>query len=610
MKKYTLFISFIILLSLLLSACKPEPVPTPEILIQTVIVPGTPQTVIITATPAPTTEPIQGPKILRLAYGPGDIPTIDPALAWDKISIQIIEETSVGLFRQNEVTTEWEKAMVKEWSISDDGLTYTFTLRDDVPWIRFNGSAVEQIYDCNGSPRMVTAHDFVYGMLRTANPQTAADFAYVLGNVVEGLQEYNTEKTLDSSKVAIKALDDFTLEVKVKQPAVYNINILSLWFAHAMPEWLIDGDQCNEGRGEKWIETGFNQGYGPFTVKEWVHGSYLTLVKNPFWPGDDVVPAAKIDEIVIKIKDAGPAFAEFEAGYLDLAQLPINDYDRIHADPELSALVNHDYTLGTEFYAFNTTLTPTNDKRVRLALSKAIDRQALMQEFPMYGLPASFFTHPGVTGAPQPADYPDLGIAYDPDGAKNLLNEYLNERSKTAAQLNIVMMYNTSDANKKVAEAMQTMWKEILDVNVVLQDQEWTVFRETRVTGKENIYRATWKQEYPDANNFLQDLFGTRGIYRNIVNWPLSERSTQQQIDENKNPAYDRFVDICQKAAIEVDPQKRADLYAQAEQILTVEEAVVIPLHWFAQEILIQPEIDHVASNTGIYHFEKWDINR
>jgi oligopeptide transport system substrate-binding protein len=233
-----------------------------------------------------------------------------------------------------------------------------------------------------------------------------------------------------------------------------------------------------------------------------------------------------------------------------------------------------------------------------------------MEEITMFGLPAPFFTHPGVTGAPQPADYPDLGVYYDPDGAKILLDEYLKERNKTAAQLNIVMMYNTSDANKKIAEAMQTMWKNVLDLNVVLEDQEWTLFRETRVTGKENIYRATWKQEYPDANNFLWDLFGTRGIYRNIVNWPLSEKSTQQQIDENKNPAYDQFLDICQKAAIESDLQKRTALYAQAEQILAIEEAVLIPLHWYAQEVLIQPQIDFVTSITGIYHYEKWDIKR
>ena len=139
MKKSYLFLSVIILITMLLSACKPEPTPTPEILIQTIIVPGTPETIIITATPAPTLEPQPGPKILRLAYGPGDIPTIDPALAWDNISIQIIEETTVGLLRQNEVTTELENAMAKEWSISDDGLTYTFSLRDDVPWVRFNG---------------------------------------------------------------------------------------------------------------------------------------------------------------------------------------------------------------------------------------------------------------------------------------------------------------------------------------------------------------------------------------------------------------------------------------------------------------------------------------
>ena len=88
------------------------------------------------------------------------------------------EETSVGLFRQNETTTDLEAAMVTNWNVSDDGLTYTFSLRVDVSWVRFNGESVEQVYDCNGNPRFVTARDFVYGIQRTTNPSTNADYAY------------------------------------------------------------------------------------------------------------------------------------------------------------------------------------------------------------------------------------------------------------------------------------------------------------------------------------------------------------------------------------------------------------------------------------------------
>src|SRR5690554_5494137 len=137
--------------------------------------------------------------------------------------------------------------------------------------MRYNGVEVEQVLDCEGNPRMVTAYDFEYKILRTANPETAADYAYLRSMTVQGAAPYIHGETDDPSTVAVKALDDRTLEITFLRPAVYNLNIAGLWFAHAMPKWIIEGDECTEGRGQKWIETGFYQGYGPFTLKEWVH---------------------------------------------------------------------------------------------------------------------------------------------------------------------------------------------------------------------------------------------------------------------------------------------------------------------------------------------------
>ena len=250
-RKLLFVISVIMAASMVLSACAPAAA-TPETIIQTQVVQKEGETVVVVATPEPTApaaepEP-EGPgNILRLSWGPGDIPTIDPALGTDVISIQIADETTVGLTRQNETTSELENAMATDVKISDDKLTYTFTLRTDVPWVRYDAAKKEvvKVQDCEGKDRMVTAQDFAYGILRTLNPKTASDYAYVLNDKIVGAADYNSGKVEDVSKVGVKAIDDKTLEIQFTNPAVYNLNIASLWVTHAMPGWIIDGDDCH-----------------------------------------------------------------------------------------------------------------------------------------------------------------------------------------------------------------------------------------------------------------------------------------------------------------------------------------------------------------------------
>ena len=589
--KILLAVSLFIVASMVLTACQPAAV-SPEAVIETVVVQGEGEEVVVVvegeaaAEAAPAAE-----KVLRLSIN-ADFPTIDPSLAWDVSGIQVIESTTVGLTRQNEQTAENELAMASDYTVSEDGRTYTFTIRENVPWVRWDAvsEAVVQVMDCEGNPRMVTANDFEYGMRRTMTPATAADYAFLLGWVVEGAQAFIDGETEDFSTVSVKALDAQTLEITFIDPAVYNLSVAGLWFNHAMPEWLIDGSDCTEGRGDRWIETGFFQGYGPFTLKEWIHDSELTIVKNPFWPGDEVVPSPQIDAVTWKIIPTSSALAEFEAGNLDVSAFPAGDYDRIMADPDYSQWLYPTSTLGTEFYSFNTQLAPTDDVRVRLALSKAIDRQGLVQVMKS-GIEANWFCNPGASGCPTKAGYPDLGVSFDPEGAKALLQEYLDETGQTAADLNIVMMFNTSEGHKMRAEAVQQMWKDNLGVEVQLTNQEWAVYKVTRKEGNENIYRSSWVQDYPDANNFLKEVFAEGGAYSDVVDWTSAE-----------------FDDLMAQAAKEADPAARAALYAQAEQILIVDEAVITPLSWYSDFVIVRPEVTAYVSLTGYDRYEKWDI--
>jgi len=588
--KLWIVVSLLVASAMLFSACQ-----TPTTVVETVVVEGGEQVVV--ATPIPQEEPVvEGKKILRMVSGASDLPTIDPSSATDVANIQIVEMMTVGVVIQNVETAELEPGMATEWSISEDGLTYTFKLLNNVPWVKYDAAtdAVVNVLDCEGNPRMVTANDFVYGILRTLDPATAADYAYVLTPAIEGAAAFNDGSVTDPATVGVKAIDDFTLEIKFVAPAVYNLNIAGLWVAHAQPQWIIAGDDCTEGRADKWIETGFMPAYGPFVLKEWVHDAYITLAKNPLWPGTANIPVAKLDEIQWRVLDGAATLAEYEAGNLEISGIPSADQDRIMTDAAYADQIAYTQTLGTEFYSFQTALEPTDDVRVRQALSLAIDRESLITNVVKAGKVAPFYTNPGAAGAPKPDLYPDLGVKYDPVKAKEILDGYLTEKGLTADQLVLNLVFNTAESHKRNAEAIQQMWKDALGVTVNLINQERKVFLVTRSDGKENIYRSSWVQDYPDANNFLGDVFGPGMGYADVVDW--------------SGPEYDAFMALITAAASETDPVKRMDLYAQAEQILVVDQAVIAPLYWYNTPILIKNYVQWIPSITGYDRYENWDM--
>ncbi len=591
--------SLFIVASVLLAACGGG---TPQTVVQTVMVAGTPQVVEVTAAPP------AGPKILHISTdGSGDVPTVDPNIAEDTTSIVIVNSTNIGLTFMREADATLHPGMAQTWDISADGLTYTFHLLPNVPWVRWNGTAVEKVQSCPDASgatkdRVVTAYDFEYGIKRALDPKTASPYAYVIAFAVKGASEYNNGKgTADD--VAVKALDDNTLQVTFLEDAAYNINIIGLWTAHATPKWLIEGDDCTEARGDRWGEPGFFQGFGPFTMKEWVHDSLITLVKNPFWPGTADKPVAKLDEIQFVMLDAVAQLAEYEAGNLDVAQVPLADIDRIKADPVLSSEYKVAPSLCTYYYGFNTKAKFVDDVRVRQALSMAVDRQGLIDNVTKGDQePAQWFGRPGLVAAPTMADHPDLGIKSDPVAAKALLDQYLAEKGITAADMDLTLMFNTSSGHQKIAEAIQQMWKTNLGLDVKVVNQEWAVYLKTTKdpVATPQIFRMGWCLDYPDENNFIREVMDFGGSMNpkegGGINWGPGDSN------------FDAFHTLVIDAAKERDPQKRIDTYAQAEEILVKTEAAIIPIYWYTSASVTKPYVVRTYSVSGHQDYVDWDL--
>ena len=594
--KFVVLFSLLVVGGMILAACTPAA----EQAVVTVIVGGEVQ--VVTATPG--AEPA-GPKIVTLGFGaPGDMSTADPNLATDTSSVTIVNATTIGLSYLDESTTILHPGMASSWDISEDSLTYTFHLIEGIPWVRWNGEEVVQVMDCQETPavRTVTAHDFEYSIKRALAPETASDYAYVLSFAIAGGSEYNSgEGTADD--VAVHAVDDATLEVTFLSDAAYNANIIGLWTAHAVPQWIIEGDDCTDARGDRWSEPGFHQSYGPFALKEWIHDSSVTIIRNPFWPGTEAIPVPKLDEVVhVLTLEASGELAEYEAGNLDVSSVPLGDIERVKSDPVLSQEFRIAPVLCTYFYGFNTQAEHTDDVRVRRALSMALDRQSLVDNVTRGGQePAQWFARPGLTAAPTMATHPDLGIQTDPEAAVAELQGYLDEKGLTADQLDITLMFNTSAGHQAIAEAIQQMWATTLGINVQLTNQEFAVFLDTILdpVATPQVYRLGWCQDYPDANNFTREVFAAGGSQNPNSPGPGGIGWFNQE-----------FEDLVLQAAAERDPAARVELYAQAEEILVDTDAAIIPIYWYTSVGLTKPYITRTYTVTGHNEFTRWDTSK
>lgn len=555
-------------------------------------------------------------ETMSWSLGASDIPTIDPALSTDTSSNQIIQLIYMGLTMQNEVTAEVENGVatkIEKSEVADDGsIKYTYTIRTDIPWVRYNAETeeVEPVVDCDGNVRFLTAHDFEYAIKRSAAPETASDYAYMVGDYVVGAADYFAGvEGVTADDVMVKAVDDATLEITWVAEFAANNMIAGIWTYNAVPSWVIDGDEaCDlEGAGELWASIETVQTYGPYAAKEWIHDDSFTVIKNPYWPADiEAVPQPKIEEVVFRILDSSAALAEFESGNLTgMSEVPTSELDRLKADPELSEALSIGEDMCTYYYGFNTTAQFVNDARVRRALSMAIDRQSLVDNVTKAGqVPAQWFSRPGLLAAPTLEDHPDLGVKFDPEGAKALIEEYMaDEGIEDPMDITVEIVHNSNENHQAIAVAVQQMWKDNLGINALISNQEWAVYLKTiRSLDTPQVYRLGWCQDYMDAANFLNDSVSSGGSANPTVDGIPGGKPTGGLMWYNEE--YEKLVDTAQTLT---DTAERLDLYAQAEEILVYEDAAMAPLYWYTRAEMSSPELDRTYSILGgKENFYKW----
>ena len=524
-KKWAVLFAVLVVAGLVLAAC-PAPAAEPVApVVQTVVVEVEKQVQVevtkvvekeVQVEVTPTPGPEVRPNVVRAnSGGVGDVPSLDPDVAEDTSSITVVDNSFVGLTRLNEVTNELMPGMATDWAVSGDGKVYTYTLRTDVPWVKYDGEQVVKVQTCpdadgKTTDRMVTAQDFEYGILRALKPETASPYAYVLAFAIDGAADFNNGVFTDTAKVGVTAVDTTTLQIKTVDNVSYNPMIAGLWTAYRHAQMADRGRRLHRGPRRALDRAWFlpvlrplhAQGMDPRLVAD--HRQEPILARNRVRPAG---PGGRSRRS--RCSTRTPAMAEYEVGNLDAAAVPSQDIDRVKSDSVLSEQLVIAPNFCTYYYGFNTTQPFVDDPRMRRALSMALDRQDLVDNVLKGGQePAQWFARPGLVAAPTMADYPDLGIKFDAAKAKEELDAYLAEKGITPDQLDITLMFNTSSGHQKIAEWAQQQWKQNLGIDIKLTNQEWKVFLETiKSLDTPQIYRLGWCLDYPDANNFTREVF-------------------------------------------------------------------------------------------------------
>lgn len=509
----------------------------------------------------PAEEPVKQEIVVNIGEEP---PSLDPGTAQDSVSFDLLTNLFEGLTRVNP-EGKVVPGMATEWSTSPDGMVWTFKLRD-AKW-------------SNGDP--VTAHDFEYAWKRALDPALASPYAYQLYYIKNG-QAFNEGTVTDASQVGVRAVDDKTLEVTLETPTPYFLSLTNF------PTYFPVNKKVAESN-EKWAaEASSYVSNGPFKLAEWVHNDKLVMVKNPdYWDAATV----KLEKITgVMVVEASTSVTMFANNEIDLneSHLPPADLPQLLASGEAKKTA----LLGTYYYLFNASKKPFDDPRVRKALSLAIDRQLIVEQVTKGGqIPAYAFVPPGVpdvTGdfRKNAGDYVPSDMQANIAEAKRLLAEAGYPDGKGFPDS--VILYNTSEGHKAIAEAIQAMWKQNLGLsNITLQNQEWGVFLETREHLNYDMARAGWIGDYLDPMTFI-DMF-TSDSGNNDTGWKSAE--------------YDELVRIAKTSS---DQKVRMEAMHKAEKMLIADEAVIAPIYYYVHEYQEKPWVKGVIHPAIGGHDYKW----
>ncbi|OHB74292.1 MAG: hypothetical protein A2Z34_08695 [Planctomycetes bacterium RBG_16_59_8] len=480
---------------------------------------------------------------LRLCWG-GEPESFDPAVVSG-----LLESWYVGALFEGLVSFERDgkthaPGIARSWTISDDGLVYTFNLRPSL-W-------------SDGAP--LTAHDFVYSWRRALDPRNGGSYAEMLFHLKNG-ERFHLGK-VPFEEVGVRATDDATLEVTLNNPTPFFLDIAA--FMTLLP---VDR-RCIEQWGDDWVKPGKMTNNGPYLLESWRPNYKIVLKKNPrYWDAAHVV-LERVECFVIESPTT--ALNAYETGmvdWLDGGAVPVDFIEILRPRSDFTT-----YTaISTAFLRFNVTKPPFNDPRVRKAFAMAIRKPEITERILRAGeVPADVLVPPGFSGYRSPE-----GLKHDPAAAQRLLREAYPDIGKFPK-----VEFLTVNRRKAIDlfEVLQKQWEDALGVRVEPKIQEWKVYLSSLRELEYHIGSGRWIGDYVDPATFIELFTTTSG--NNRTGW--------------SSPEYDRLV---AEAARERDRTKRLDLLQLCERMILEEETIIAPLNFNSGFFLRRAKVTGTAPN-------------
>jgi len=476
--------------------------------------------------------------------------SFDPQIVEDVDGSDIVRDLFEGLMNQDE-DGNLVPGVATGYTLNDTKDVYRFTLRDNAKW-------------SNGDP--VTAGDFVYAWKRAVDPALSSPYAWFmeLMSIENASAIIAGEKPVD--ELGVTALDDHTLEVKLSSPLPYFPQMTTHTTTFPAPQKVI------EEFGGAWTKPENIVSNGAYVLTEHLPQERSTRERNEkYWDNENTI----LDKVVaMVINDENVALTRYLAGELDRTDVPAGQFPRLkkeHPNEAISypRLCNYYYT----FNVSDSGPEAFKDPNVRQALSLAVDREIITEKVMAGGQPQAYTFAPEATAN---FTVPDVEMASMTQAERDELAKELLAESGYGPDnpLSFEMVYNTSDAHKKVAVALSQMWKQKLGVNVELANMEWKVFLEERGNQNFDLARGAWCGDYNEASTFL-DLLQSQSGYN------------------DGKYANARVDDLLAQAKTADDP---APLYTEVERIIA-QETPVIPIYHYAGVYMMDTDVGNWPIN-------------
>jgi len=550
---------------------------------------ATDNTIVLSSPRLQGTEPVT-------VYSAGSdlVSTLDPQLAADSLSIPPVENLFLGLTDIDPKTTKIRPELATKWEKNAAGDVWTFTLRTDVPWVRWDPKAQKAT-----ELRKVVAGDVEYGIKRSCDPRVGGTYMYVSAQMIKGCDVVSRMavdqiKDSDFDQVGVKALSDSQLQITTQGALPFFESVTPMWMLRAVPKEVI------EQYGEAWIEPGNIVTNGAFVLDQWDKNVNRVFLKNPLYPADvESNYGGNVERIsVIVVKDPGTIYSLYENNEVDTAGLPTAEQGKIQSDPERSKEIIKTFDLGVYYFGFAYDKPPFDNVHVRRAFSASFDRKTFVSDVESgRGVPIAHFMPPGIFGA---VNINEVGIGspdnlgFDPEYAKSEIaaGGFANCEGFPAIT---VLVYSGAT---QWAEFLQNSVKTALGCDaskISIEEAEFSVLlksitKDVPTQQRPNMWTLGWSPDYPDAQNWMSAVLGCQ-----------SDNSFKRDCN-----AVDEKIDA---AAKETDPKKRIQDYRDIEEAFFGKdgEFPILPIFTSQTVGLVKPWYHGFFDTDGLFGGTHWD---